>query len=45
MVKENVCVGAAFAGCIVVAASAVLLSAWLFVLGIGLMLGSMAVIA
>lgn len=45
MVKENVCIGAAFAGCIVVAASAIVLSAWLFVLGIGLMLGSMAVIA
>lgn len=45
MVKENLCVGAAFAGCIVVAASAIALSAWLFVLGIGLMLGSMAMIA
>ena len=45
MIEENVCIGAAFAGCIMVVASAVFLSAWLFVFGFGLMLGSMAVIA
>lgn len=45
MIKENICVGASVAGCIVVMASAIALSAWLFVLGIGLMLGGMAMIA
>lgn len=45
MIKENICIGASFAGCIVVVASAIALSAWLFVLGIGLMMGSMAMIA
>ena len=45
MIKENICIGAAFAGCILVAVSAVALSAGLFVLGFGLMMGSMAVIA
>ena len=43
--KENICVGAAIAGCIVVAASAIALSAWLFVLGFGLMMGSMSMLA
>lgn len=42
MIKENICIGAAFAGCIVVAASAVLLSSWLFVLGFGLMMGGVS---
>lgn len=45
MIKENICIGAAFAGCIVVAASAIALSSWLFVLGIGMMLGSMSMLA
>lgn len=43
--KENLCIAASFAGCIVVALSALFLSAWLFVLGVGLMMGSLSVLA
>lgn len=45
MIKENICIGAAFAGCMVVVASCVVASWLLFVVGFMLMMGSMAVIA
>ena len=44
MIKEKICIGAAVAGCIVVAASAVVLSAWIFVFGFALIMGSLSML-
>lgn len=45
MIKENICIGAAVAGCMVVVASCAVASWLLFFVGFMLMMGSMAMVA
>jgi len=45
MIKENICIGAFFAGCMVVVASCAAASWLLFFVGFMLIMGGMAVIA
>ena len=45
MIKEKICIGTSMVGCVLVLASAVFLSVGVFVIGFGLMMGSMAMLA
>ena len=45
MIKEKICIGASVCGCIFVAASAVFLSAVVFVIGFALMMGGVSMLA
>lgn len=45
MKREDFCIGAAVCGCVLLAASAVMLSVFVFIAGFTLMMGSFALLA